>query len=93
MAGGYSRRRKKDRSKTSIKDGQSKHAGPKLKKTVNLGLLMRKYSKVEDVLYEFTVGMGLVFEDMDCTIEEFSDMTGVDVEEITEAVTKAIKAS
>lgn len=85
--------RKKARGFGSIKEGRSKHSGPSIKKTANLGLLMRKYSKIEDTLFEFTAGMGLVYEDMDCTIEEFSDMTGVGVDEITEAVAKAIKAS
>lgn len=70
----------KDRG--SIKENAGLHRGAKITKTMNLSVLMVKYRELEDVLYPFATSVGLIHEDMDCTIEEFADMTGVDVEEI-----------
>lgn len=57
----------------------------------NLGKLMRKHRDLDDVLYSFTANLDMVFEDMDFTIEEFSDMTGTDLEELLDAINVAIK--
>ena len=82
---------RRGRKPKSIKDsgGLSKPTG--IHKAANLGILMRKYRTVEDVLYEYTANMDFVFEDMDFTIEDFSDMTGADLEELMDALNRAIK--
>ncbi|PIE91398.1 MAG: hypothetical protein CR997_01010 [Acidobacteria bacterium] len=51
---------------------------------MNVGLLMRKYKGVDDLLFSKTSNLDIVFEDMDFSIEEFSDITGCDLEELLE---------
>jgi len=48
----------------------------------NVGILMRKYKGVEDLLYTKTSNLDVVFEDMDFSVEEFSDITGCDLDEL-----------
>ncbi len=74
----------------SIKENAGLHRGVKITKTMNLSVLMRKFKDVEDVLYPFATSVGLIHEDMDCTIEEFADMTGVDVEEIIQDIVRVV---
>lgn len=86
------RRGGKGRGFTSIKEGaSSRHAKKGLKATENLGRLMARFRGVEDVLYSYTSNMDMVFEDMDFSIEEFSDMTGADLDELLDALNKVCR--
>ncbi len=82
-------RKPKTRGFTSIKESRHKKKG--VAGNENLGKLMRKHRDLEDVLYSFTANLDMVFEDMDFTIEEFSDMTGNDLDELLTAIDAAIK--
>lgn len=75
----------------SIKDQQKQAQKKGLSKRENLGNLMRKYHQLEEVLYTYTANSDMVYEEMDFTIEEFSDMTGADLEELLHDLEVAIK--
>jgi len=81
----------KGRKITSIKDAGGLRKSKGLNKSANLGKLMRKYRGVEEVLYTYTANSDMVYDDMDFSIEEFSDMTGADLEELLRDLEKAIK--
>lgn len=49
---------------------------------MNVGMLMSKYKGVDDVLYSKTSNLDIVFEDMDFSVEEFSDITACDLIEL-----------
>ena len=76
----------------SIKDSGGLSKKKSVDRSMNLGILMKKYRDVEDALYPFTSNMDMVFEDMDFTVEEFADIVGADVEELIEALDKAVYA-
>jgi len=79
-------------TKRSIKDSGGLARGKALiNKSENLGNLMRKHRDLDEVLYPYVAGSDFVHEDMDFTIEEFSDMTGADLEELLEEINKAVK--
>lgn len=75
----------------SIKDGGGMHAKKGISKSENLGPLMRKHRDLEEALYPFTSSIDMVFEDMDFTVEEFSDIVGADLQELLDAIDEAIK--
>ncbi|MDJ0839363.1 MAG: hypothetical protein QNK37_22785 [Acidobacteriota bacterium] len=52
---------------------------------------MQKHRALEDVLYSYTSNSDMVYEDMDFTIEEFSDMSGADLDELLHDINMAIK--
>ncbi|MCG8671239.1 MAG: hypothetical protein MI867_17670 [Pseudomonadales bacterium] len=83
------------RGRKSSKFGSIKQGGLHKKKgfskSENLGKLMNKHRQIEDVLYTYTATGDMVYEDMDFTIEEFSDMTGADLEELLEDLNNAVK--
>lgn len=54
----------------------------------NLGTAMNKYKGLDEVLWEFTANTDFVYEDMDFTVEEFSDISGCDIHELLEALNK-----
>ena len=83
--------KKRGRTLPSIKDGAGLQKNKGLDKSLNVGVLMRKYRTVEDVLFRHVINSELVYEDMDFTIEEFSDMTGADLEELLEELNEAIR--
>ena len=79
----------------SIKDGASGKGGGlhkpvRVRSTENLGVLMRKFRDVEEILFPYVTSVGLVYEDMDCTIEEFADMTGADLDELIIEISRVI---
>jgi len=74
----------------SIKDGAGLAKKKGVDKSMNLGKLLHKYRDLEDVLYRYTVTSDFVYEDMDFSIEEFSDMTGADLEELLSDIDEAI---
>ncbi len=76
--------------KKSIKDRGGMKKRQAIEKNANLGKLMATYRDVDEVLYPYVSSVGLVYEDMDFTIEEFADITGADVEELIDDITKAI---
>ena len=82
---------KKGKKLGSIKDGGGLRKKKGIDKAMNLGKLMRKYRDLEEVLYQYTVNSDFVYEDMDFSIEEFSDMTGADLEELLAAIDNAIR--
>jgi hypothetical protein len=67
--------------KRSMKESTKKKA-KKVSGKDNIGILMRKYKDVEDLLYTKTSNLDVVFEDMDFSVEEFSDITGCDLDEL-----------
>ncbi len=75
----------------SIKDGGGLHKKKGIDKSENLGKLMQKHRALEDVLYSYTSNSDMVYEDMDFTIEEFSDMSGADLDELLHDINMAIK--
>ena len=82
--------------KPRIYGGTSKaNAGLKKAKKIsareNLGTLMRKHRDLEDLLYSYSSRADLVYEDMDFSIEEFSDITGADLEELLEEINEIVK--
>ena len=85
------RARPKARGFTSIKTGGS-HDKKGLDPRQDLGKLMRKHRNIEDTLYGYVSSSGLVYEDMDFTIEEFSDMTGASLSELLADLERAMKA-
>lgn len=71
--------------KTSIKEStkvSTKNSQKLIVAKMNVGLLMQKYKGVEDLLYSKTSNLDMVFEDMDFSVEEFSDITGCDLAEL-----------
>ncbi len=83
----------KARGFNSIKDGGGLQRGKaSVPKSSNLGSLMRKYRDLEDVLYPYISSSDMVYEDMDFTIEEFSDMTGADITELMEEINRVVHA-
>ena len=77
----------------SIKDGGGMNRGKSITKNMNLGMLMRQYRDLDDILYPYASNLGLVYEDMDCTIEEFADMTGADVQELLVDINRVVNKS
>ena len=75
----------------SIKDGAGLVKKKGVDKSMNLGKLMRKHRDLADVLYRYTANADFVYEDMDFSIEEFSDMTGADLEELLADINEAIR--
>jgi len=75
----------------SIKDQQKQARKQGLSKRENLGNLMRKHRQIQDLLFTYTANQDMVYDEMDFTIEEFSDMTGADLVELLEELEKAIK--
>jgi hypothetical protein len=55
---------------------------------MNMGMLLRKNRDASDAIYPFVSNSDWVFEDMDFTVEEFSDITGCDIDEILEELNK-----
>ena len=84
-------RRDKRKKLGSIKDrgGMRIDTGPTKKD--NLGKLMRKHRYIEEALYTHTANTDMVFEDMDFSIEEFSEITGCDLDELMEDIRQAMK--
>lgn len=76
--------------------GQSSK-GEGLKKTKkvsgkdHLGQLMRKNRDLEDLLHGYCSRADFVYEDMEFTIEEFSDITGCDLDELLEEIEALVK--
>ena len=75
----------------SIKDGGGLHKNKGVSKGENLGKLMQKHRSLEDVLYSYTSTSDMVYDDMDFSIEEFSDMSGADLNELLADINKALK--
>ncbi len=76
--------------KKSIRDRGGMKKRQTIEKTANLGKLMATYRDVDEVLYPYVSSVGLVYEDMDFTIEEFAEITGADLDELIDDITKAI---
>ena len=75
----------------SIKEGSGIKQRKKIHAKMNLGQLMRKHRDLDEVLYPYLVSSDWIFEDMDLTIEEFSDISGADLEELLEEIGKVVK--
>ena len=60
-------------------------------KTSNIGFLMRKFPALEEELYLMTQNSELIYEDMDLTIDEFSEISGIDLEELFDVIEKVMK--
>lgn len=76
----------------SIKDSGGLARGrAQVEKSANLGKLMRKHRDLDDVLYPYVSNSDFVYEDMDFSIEEFSDMTGCDLGDLLTDINKAVK--
>lgn len=69
----------------------SMHGKSGVVKSENLGKLLRKHRDLDEVLYPYVSNADLVYEDMDFSIEEFSDMTGADLEGLIQEINQAIK--
>ncbi len=83
----------KGRGFNSIKEGGGIQRGKaSVPKSANLGNLLRKYRDLEDVLYPYVTASDMVYEEMDFTIEEFSDMTGADIVELMAEINKVVHA-
>lgn len=82
----------KGRQVKSIKDGGGLARGAaSIKSSANLGKLMRKHRDLDQVLFPHVSRSDFVYEDMDFSIEEFSDMTGADLNELLDDINKAVK--
>ncbi|CAM2009707.1 hypothetical protein [Acanthopleuribacter pedis] len=81
--------------KPKIYGGSTKGDGSKKKRRVsgkdNLGKLMRAHRDLEDLLYGYSSRADFVYDDMDFSIEEFSDMTGADLEELLEDIDEIVR--
>lgn len=75
----------------STKASSKDHRGPKVTGKMNLGFLLRKNREASDAIYPFVSNSDWVFEDMDFSVEEFSDITGADIDELLEALNKVCK--
>ena len=78
--------------KRSMKDstGLSKRTQLVNKKS-HIGKLMAKYSDLDEVLYPYLSGIGMVYDEMDFTVEEFADITGAEADEIVSDLNAAIR--
>jgi len=86
MAKGHRRGFSSIKSKGSIKQRKSRVEGKS-----NLGTLKVKYPQIDEVLYSHTMHSEWIYDDMDCSVEEFSDMTGADLDELLKELSDAIK--
>jgi len=68
----------------------TKNRAKKVQAKMNVGILMRKYKGVDDLLYSKTSNLDVVFDDMDFSIEEFSDITGCDLEELLQELEELV---
>lgn len=84
-------KKRRIRGFSSIKDGSGLHKGKRVTGNMNLGKLMRQNSELEDYLYSVVTNTDWVFDDMDFSIEEFSDISGVDLEELLEEINQRVK--
>ncbi len=84
------RRRVKSRGSTSIKESGSsiRSKSSLIDPHANLGVLMRKFPRIEEVLFALTMHTEFVYEDMDYTVEEFAEIVGADLDEFIEDLTK-----
>lgn len=84
------RRRRVAPGSSSIKDtvGSIRHKRQLIDPHANLGLLMRKYPRIEDVLFPLTIHSEFIYEDMDYTVEEFAEIVGTNLDDLIEDLTK-----
>lgn len=83
--------KKKGRGFRSIKENQGLHKQKRVTGKMNLGQLMRKHPALQDYLYSLVTNSDWVFDDMDFSIEEFSDISGADLEEMLEEIDQIVK--
>lgn len=85
-------KRKKVRGFGSIKENAGLHRAKKISGKDNLGKLMRKHSAIQDYLFTLLINSDWVYEDMDFSIEEFSDITGADLDEMLDEINRIASA-
>lgn len=71
-------------NKLSSKDQRTTKVTGKM----NLGMLIRKNREAADAIYPFVSNSDWVYEDMDLSVAEFSDITGADIDEVIEELNK-----
>ena len=49
---------------------------------------MRKFPRIEEILFALTLHSEFVYEDMDYTVEEFAEIVGADLQTLIEDLTK-----
>ena len=84
-------RRPKIYGRQSIKSSSKGRKETKVTGKMNLGFLLRKNRDASDVLYPYVTNADWVFDDMDLSVEEFSDITGADLDELIEDLSKVCK--
>ena len=52
---------------------------------------MRQHRDLEDLLYTYSSRADFVYEDMEFSIEEFSDITGCDLDELLEEIDQIVR--
>lgn len=81
--------------KPKIYGGSSKGEGLKKTRRVSgkdhLGKLMRQHRDLEDLLHAYSSRADFVYEDMEFSIEEFSDITGCDLDELLEEIDQIVR--
>lgn len=75
----------------SIKQSDKDTRGGRVTGKMNLGVLLRKNREAADAIYPFVSNSDMVFDEMDFTVEEFSDITGADIDDILEALNKVCR--
>ena len=83
--------RKKAKGFSSIKENQGLHKQKRVEGKMNLGQLIHKHPGLQEYLYSLVTNSDWVFEDMDFSIEEFSDISGADLEEMLEEINRIVK--
>jgi len=83
--------RRKAKGFRSIKENQGLHKRKNITGKMNLGQLMRKHPGLRDYLFSLVTNSDWVFDDMDFSIEEFSDISGADLEEMLEEINRIAK--
>lgn len=77
--------------KKSMKDRPDTKRKTAVDKKTHLGKLMSKHRDVDEVLYPYVSNVGMVYDDMDFTIEEFADITGADISDLINDISAVIK--
>lgn len=84
-------RPKPRRGFTSIKENSGLKKEKKLSGKANVGQLIRKYPDVQEYLFTLMTNSDMVYEDMDFSIEEFSDIAGADLDDMLTEISEIIR--